>query len=78
MTTYNGHPSWNAWNVSLWIGSEEWLYRAAVEAGKAKNSHLRLRRFRELTGLEPTDKTPDGGVYNNKCVLLAINGLREP
>jgi hypothetical protein len=78
MTEYQGHPSWNAWSVSLWIANDEPLYRAAIEAGKARNNHLRLRRFRELTGIEPTAKTPDGGIYNTKCVLRAINGLREP
>lgn len=29
---YQGFPSWNAWNVSLYIHNEEPLYRAAVEA----------------------------------------------
>lgn len=26
---YNGHPSYNAWNVALWIGNDEGLYNAA-------------------------------------------------
>lgn len=28
---YNGHRSWNAWNVSLWIGNDESIYRLAVD-----------------------------------------------
>ena len=28
---YNGHESWNAWNVALWIGNDEPLYRFALE-----------------------------------------------
>jgi len=26
---YNGHPSYNAWNVALWIGNDEGLYNLA-------------------------------------------------
>lgn len=25
---YNGHPSWAAWNVSLWLNNDEGTYRA--------------------------------------------------
>ena len=26
MKEYNGHRSWNAWNVSLWLGGDEYYY----------------------------------------------------
>jgi hypothetical protein len=29
---YNGHRSWNAWNVSLWLNNDEGLYNLMVEA----------------------------------------------
>lgn len=29
---YNGHPSYAHWNVSLWFGSDEDLYRMARSA----------------------------------------------
>lgn len=31
MKEYQGHRSWNAWNVSLWICNDEPLYRFAME-----------------------------------------------
>lgn len=31
MSAYNGHRSWNAWNVSLWLNNDEGLYREARE-----------------------------------------------
>lgn len=33
---YNGHRSWNAWNVSLWINNTEPQYRLAQELSDAK------------------------------------------
>ena len=71
---YNGHPSWNAWNVALWIGNDEGLYHAAVEA-KRKGKGRYVRAFRELTGLASHEKTPDGATYSDNSVLLAIRGI---
>jgi len=71
MTPYNGHPSWNAWNVALWISNDEPIYRAAVKANG------KVRKFRELTGLRETDRTPDGARYSNRSVSLALNGLLD-
>ena len=75
MKTYNGHRSWNAWNVALWIGNDEPLYRLALDcllrcrnnAGKA------ARLFRSEVG----GRTPDGAVYNQMSVKLALAGLAE-
>lgn len=32
--TYNGHPNWASWNVALWIGNVEPLYRLFKEVGQ--------------------------------------------
>lgn len=34
MKSYNGHRSWNAWNVALWIGNTESIYNYAMECIK--------------------------------------------
>lgn len=81
---YNGHESWNAWNVALWIGNEEPLYRAAIEAltrplaisGKRPSVVVATRRFFKETGLEGC-KTPDGARYSPHSVRLALAGLRD-
>lgn len=80
---YNGHESWNAWNVALWIGNDEPLYRAAIEAirtprkdGKPVTANLATLRFFVATGLCDT-KTPDGAKFSHRSVRLAIQGLME-
>jgi len=71
MKEYNGHRSWNAWNVSLWIGGDETLYREAVSL---------LERFstRRAAGVfvsQHPERTPDGGIYTHLAVKLAMEEL---
>lgn len=72
MASYNGHRSWNAWNVSLWINNDEGLYRRALELtlrhGYGKGA---IQLHREIGGT----KTPDGAVYNVTCIREALRGL---
>jgi hypothetical protein len=83
---YQGHRSWNAWNVSLWIDSDEPLYRWAmscieranrVHADKSASRRLAMamRLFRAVVGKK--ERTPDGAVYNDLCVKLALQDLME-
>jgi len=81
MKPYNGHRSWNAWNVALWIGNDEGLYRLAMEClriASGDNTDRAIRKaarmFREEVG---TDKTPDGARYTQLSVYLALKGFRE-
>ena len=83
---YNGHHCWNCWNVSLWIGNDEGLYRAALECkrpdrplaafqGDARVSATRAaRRFiRDVVG--EGAKTPDGARYTMTAVRSALADL---
>jgi hypothetical protein len=75
MAEYMGHESKNAWNVALWIGNDEFLYRAAVEALKSTHTVRKATNvFFGLTGLRD-DKTPDGFKFTARSVGLALMGL---
>jgi hypothetical protein len=72
MPKYQGHRSWNAWNVSLWINNDEGLYRYALarvrEYGADKAARILAR---EMAG----ERTPDGGRYNLTCIREALRGI---
>jgi hypothetical protein len=80
---YNGHHCRNCWNVALWIGNEEPLYRAALEClnrprmnGKPASKRLAAVRFlREVVGQDA--RTPDGARYTLKAVQSALAGLES-
>ena len=90
MAEYQGHRSWNAWNVALWISNEEPLYRLAMESlKKACKGDCTLESLTiEAIANRATsyflrwavclgDRTPDGAVYNRTCVREALIGLME-
>jgi hypothetical protein len=84
---YNGHKSWNQWNVSLWIGNEEHIYDFAVECAEAgarraakwrtgENKHrvaldTATSMFMRVYGYE---RTCDGAVFNRLSVKRALEG----
>jgi len=76
MKTYNGHRSWNAWNVSLWIGNDYNLYQFAMNCIRlsCQNAGKAARRFMDTY---QGQKTPDGAVYNHLSVKLCLQGFIE-
>jgi len=69
---YQGHRSWNAWNVSLWLNNDESLYRRAVELAEAHGIAKGARILaRELDG----ERTPDGGRFNLTCIREAMRDI---
>ena len=79
--TYNGHKDRGHWNISLWIGNDEPLYRLALDCiVNAKRDHAKrwltvaTIRFCEIMG---DSKTPDGFKYTRPRVRAALQGLAE-
>lgn len=72
MPKYNGHRSWNAWNVSLWINNDPHTYSLARELvdkyGRVLGSRYLFEDY--LKGR----RTPDGGIYNLTTVREALRG----
>ena len=72
MTAYNGHRSWNAWNVALWINNDEGLYNWARgwvrDFGRTKASRMLARALEGQT-------TPDGAKYNYTCIYEALEDI---
>jgi hypothetical protein len=72
---YNGHKSWNYWNVSLWINNTEGLYRMArkiMEDCKGKGGSLAAAGI--LADMLP-EKTPDGARYTKAAIREAIKDI---
>lgn len=58
MDTYNGWKNYRTWNVALWLGNDEGLYRMAVECD---DYPALVEALREMGMTE----TPDHVAYND-------------
>jgi hypothetical protein len=76
MSTYNGHPSWGYWNVSLWINNDEGLYDLARECiRREKGRAAAARAFVSVLAEWGTTKTPDGAPFSAAKVIHAMRGM---
>ena len=68
---YNGYPSWNAWNVSLWLNNDEGLYRHMLDMKRRYGRRAAAKLAAEMQG----ERTPDGAPYSLRSITLAMEGL---
>jgi hypothetical protein len=76
MPTYNGHRSWNAWNVSLWLNNDEGLYNTVNDVLASVNGN-KTKAVNILSGMFHGQRTPDGAKYNKTCIREALRGWGE-
>jgi hypothetical protein len=78
---YNGHRSYNAWNVALWIGNDEALYRMALDCLERTNRNARGNRAAAELFIARVSalyaKTPDGAPWGFQNVRSALLGLLD-
>lgn len=74
MTTYNGHKNYAHWNVSLWIGNDEPLYR---EAMRLLNKYSDTSKAARVLQSYLPERTPDGARYSFTAIKAALIGLRS-
>jgi len=65
--TYNGWANWQTWNVALWLGNDQYLYKLS----RRFTNYRELAEFITSTGM---DKTPDGASWlDHKIDAPALN-----
>lgn len=72
MSEYNGHPSWEHWNATLWVANEYSLYREAMDL--ARDDYIAIMtqcRECERTGQMVPFVTPDGCVFTDELAGYA-------
>lgn len=74
MSEYQGHESWEHWNVSLWLYNDEGLYSLVQDAIRRYSDSYRAAGYLLdcLTIDFELKETPDGAVYTQDTVEAAI------
>lgn len=79
--TYNGWSNYETWNVALWIGNDEGLYRLAKQY-RRQGYRAFVRALKELS--DPNDhtnhqiafETPDNVAWNDSGLdIEALDGM---
>lgn len=74
--TYQGHPSWNLWNVSLWLANDEALYGLArYHILRASNRDIAAREMLARLHEMGHTHTPDGAPYTKTAIRHGMIGL---
>lgn len=72
MKSYNGHRSWNAWNVSLWINNDYGMYCYCRDLVQLYGFNKAVRILtKEMAGRS----TPDGAKFNRLSIKLALQDM---
>lgn len=74
MPKYNGHDSYNAWNVSLWINNDEDLYRLARHLARRFTRTEAAQMFVDNLVGNGSPETPDGVRWTVTNVRKAMIG----
>ena len=64
--TYNGWKNYETWNVTLWIGNDESMYRQVFGLVNSK-----VTQWSDVADVLTTlfgDKTPDGVAWNDPTI----------
>lgn len=74
---YNGHPSYNAWNVALWIGNDEGLYNLARDHKRNCSGTIRQAARNFVNHMEDIGqpRTGDGVRWTVTNVMRAMRDL---
>ncbi len=75
---YNGHPSWEFWNVSLWIFNDEGLYGLAKDCVRG-TPHIEAAAKRLLDELHSIECffTPDGAPFDRENLAYALEDIED-
>ena len=69
-TTYNGWTNYETWNVALWLGNDEYLYKCARKCDS-------YNEFVDYMGFND-GATPDGVSYtDSKLDITELNEMLE-